>query len=68
MSSECPIVEQAELVSGIAKSLLSQLRKLRYLERRCKTCPKRDTCDQRTYWSQHIDAAITAVAQDWGLI
>ena len=68
LTIDCAVAAQAKLVITDAKSLVTNLRRLRTMEKRCTRCERRESCDQRTYWNQYIDTAIREVAMDWGLI
>jgi CO dehydrogenase/acetyl-CoA synthase alpha subunit len=61
----CPVAEQAELTASIAQSLAGQLRKLRRLQNRCRTCSARDTCEQIAQWNTLLATAITAINHEW---
>jgi len=61
----CPIVEQAELTVSTALLLVSALRKLRRMSRRCTKCAQRATCPEVDYYRTAIDTAIKEVEAEW---
>lgn len=57
----CPVIDQAELASATAKSLVAAVKKLRRLQNHCQNCAHAGACPAVAEWQGAIDAAIAEV-------
>jgi hypothetical protein len=64
----CPVVTQAELVLESSKSLRAAVNKLRRDMRACMECPDFGQFAAMIKLNHDIDAAIDALATEWGLV
>jgi hypothetical protein len=62
--TNCPVVDQAELASATAKSLVHAVKKLRRLQARCTTCAHAGDCPTLTLWKGNIDQALNELASE----
>jgi hypothetical protein len=67
LQQQCPVIKQAEQVLEHSKNLRAAMNKLRRDLSTCQDCPIAGQCTVLVKLNQEIDAAIDALALEWGL-
>jgi hypothetical protein len=65
--SNCPVLQQAQIVLSDARALRKSVRKLRKSLDACQECPNAGECVPLQEFNRQVDAAISALTAEWGL-
>jgi hypothetical protein len=67
MTHPCPVLETAALTAHTAADLTIELRTIRNMTKRCKTCQLNQHCEALDAYNNAIDSAVRKIAEEYGL-
>ena len=68
MKPHCPVIQSAEQVRKSGDNLLRAMRHFRRSLVSCQTCPVKKDCTFLLDFNTTVDALITEINEQWGLI